>query len=100
MKWRGNDNERAGAAKSILSANSNSFGGRTTGSAVTEAAKLSRQSVRQTVEEKRLLGQDIGSGDTGGVRQNNVTQLTNRSRDVIGALENLNPMQRANLGIP
>jgi len=100
MKWRGNDNERAGAAKSILSANSNSFGGRTTGSAVTEAAKLSRQSVRQTVEEKRLLGQDIGSGDTGGVRQNNVTQLTNRSRDVIGALDNLDPMQRANLGIP
>ena len=100
MKWRGNDSDRAGAATNILSANSKSFGPTEVGSPFTEAERLSGQSVQPTVEGGGLPRQDIGSGDTGGVRQNNVTQLTNRSRDIIGALDNLDPMQRANLGIP
>ena len=100
MKWRGNDSDRAGAATNILSANSKSFGPTEVGSPFTEAERLSGQSVQPTVERGGLPRQDIGSGDTGSVRQNNVTQLTNRSRGSIGALENLTPMQRANLGIP
>ena len=100
MKWRGNDSDRAGAARNILSANSKSFGRAEIGSPFREAKGLPRQGVQPTVEGGGLPRQDIGSGDTGSVRQNNVTQLTNRSRGSIGALENLTPMQRANLGIP
>ena len=100
MKWRGNDSDRARAATNILSANSKSFGPTEVGSPFTEAERLSGQSVQPTVERGGLPRQDIGSGDTGSVRQNNVTQLTNRARGSIGALENLTPMQRANLGIP
>ena len=100
MKWRGNDSDRAGAATNILSANSKSFGPTEVGSPFREAERLSGQSVQPTVERGGLPREDIGSGDTGSVRQNNATQLTNRSRGSIGALENLTPMQRANLGIP
>ena len=100
MKWRGNDNERAGAAQRILSANFKGFGNRKTSSSVTEAARLSRQGVRQPSGGGGLPREDIRPTDTGGVRENNATQLTNRSRGSVGALENLDPMQRANLGIP
>ena len=100
MKWRGNDNERAGAAQRILSENFKGFGDRKTSSSVTEAARLSRQGVRQPSGGGGLPREDIRPTDTGGVRENNATQLTNRSRGSIGALENLDPMQRANLGIP
>ena len=100
MKWRGNNNDRSGAARQILSANSKSFGPREIGSPFREAERFSGQGVQPTVEGGSLPRENIGSGDTGSVRQNNVTQLTNRARGSIGALENLTPMQRANLGIP
>tara|TARA_R110002167_G_scaffold224226_1_gene429628 strand:+ start:87 stop:2627 length:2541 start_codon:yes stop_codon:yes gene_type:complete len=100
MKWRGNNNDRSGAARQILSANSKSFGPREIGSPFREAERFSGQGVQPTVEGGSLPRENIGSGDTGSVRQNNVTQLTNRARGSIGALENLTLAQKANLGIP
>jgi len=100
MKWRGNDNERAGAAQRILSADFGGFGTKSDVSPFREAERFSGQSVQQSSGRGGLPREDIRPTDTGGVRQNNVTQLTNRSRGSIGALENLTPMQRANLGIP
>jgi hypothetical protein len=100
MKWRGNDNERAGAAQRILSADFGGFGTKSNVSPFREAERFSGQSVQQSSGGGGLPREDIRPTDTGGVRENNATQLTNRSRGSIGALENLTPMRRANLGIP
>jgi len=100
MKWRGNDSDRAGAAKRILSESFEGFGSGKSKFTFPEAESISGEGVRQSSGGGGLPREDIRPTDTGGVRENNATQLTNRSRGSIGALENLNPMQRANLGIP
>jgi len=100
MKWRGNDSDRAGAAKRILSESFEGFGSGKSKFTFPEAESISGEGVRQSSGGGGLPREDIRPTDTGGVRENNATQLTNRSRGSIGALENLTPMRRANLGIP
>jgi len=100
MKWRGNDSDRAGAAKRILSESFEGFGSGKSKFTFPEAESISGEGVRQSSGGGGLPREDIRPTDTGGVRENNATQLTNRSRGSVGALENLDPMQRANLGIP
>ena len=99
MKWTGDDSERAGAARRILQADFEGFGSGTGKSTFPAATSVSEQGVQQSSGGGRVSGGDIGRGDTGGVRESDVTQLTNRARTNLGALDALTPMNRANLGI-
>jgi len=99
MKWTGDDSERAGAAKRILQADFKGFGARETGAPFRKARSVSGQGVQQSAGGRGVSGGDIGRGDTEGVRESDVTQLTNRARTNLGALDALTPMNRANLGI-
>jgi len=99
MKWTGDDSERAGAAKRILQADFEGFGARANVAPYEEAESLLEQGVQQSAGGRGVSGGDIGRGDTGGVREGDVTQLTDRARTNLGALDALTPMNRANLGI-